>query len=164
MMAQHPLPTLVPMLIDPELMKGDEPTRQATAVLEQFNAAVASGDVEALKSCFYADQAYWKDSLALTYHLRTFLGPNVIAAAFLQTKVLRGLPQGLQVDGGAVFLPATPVLVSAARFSRTSGRPTKHGLMRNPEAIYRLSYQVPNRIPGCHVQRKDLAFTCTGEW
>lgn len=111
MMDQQPLPTLAPGLIDQESMVGEEPTKQAKTVLDQFNAAVASNDVQALKDCFYPDQAYWKDSLALTYHLRTFNGPDVIASSFLETEGLRGIPKGLEIDGGAIFMPATPVLV-----------------------------------------------------
>ncbi|RAH46720.1 putative flavoprotein [Aspergillus brunneoviolaceus CBS 621.78] len=109
MMAQQPLPALEPNLIDPETMTGDAPTVQAHAVLNRLNTALSSKNVEALQSCFYASQAYWKDQLALTYHLRTFNRPGVIAAAMLETAPLRGLGD-VSVDGGAVFIPATPTL------------------------------------------------------
>lgn len=112
MMEEQPLPGLTPGLIDPNSMSGDEPTRQAQAILDQFNAAVASNDANALQECFYPDQAYWKDSLALTYHLRTFKSPDVISASFIETKVQRGIPVGLEIDGGAIFLSVTPILVS----------------------------------------------------
>lgn len=97
-------------------MAGDEATKQANAVLNRLNAALAPDDAATLESCFYADQAYWKDQLALTYHLRTFKTPGVIAASFLETKALRRIPNGIEVDGAAVFLPATPVLVSNGGF------------------------------------------------
>ncbi|PYH86053.1 putative flavo protein [Aspergillus uvarum CBS 121591] len=109
MMAQQPLPALEPNLIDPETMTGDEAAVQAHAVLDRLSTALSSKNVEALKGCFYTSQAYWKDQLALTSHLRTFNTPGVIAAAMLETAPLRGLGD-VSVDGGAVFIPATPTL------------------------------------------------------
>ena len=52
------------------------------------------------------------EMLALTYHLRTFKTPGVIAASLLETNRLRTIKGNIQVDGGAMFIPATPVLVS----------------------------------------------------
>lgn len=110
MMDENPLPALPIGLIDPASMAGDEATTQARAVLDRLNAALVSGDDMALEACFYTDQAYWKDQLAFTWHLRTFSGPGTIATNLLETAKLRGLA-GIEVDGTAVFLPATPVLV-----------------------------------------------------
>ncbi|KOC15292.1 putative monooxygenase [Aspergillus flavus AF70] len=110
MMGQRPLPTIPAGTIDPASMAGDEPVKQARAVLDRLSAALAVDDAIALESCFFASQAYWKDQLALTYHLRTFSGPSVIAAGLLETKNLREIAGGVAVDGGAVFLPATPTL------------------------------------------------------
>lgn len=111
MMDQQPLPSLAPGLIDPASMAGNEATNQAQAVLEKFNAALVADDAKALESCFYAETAYWKDQLALTYHLRTFNTPGSIAAGLLETSKLRGISKDIEVDGAATFLPATPVLV-----------------------------------------------------
>ncbi|GAA92592.1 monooxygenase [Aspergillus luchuensis IFO 4308] len=110
MMNQNPLPTLPLDLIDPSSMVGDEGTIQARGVLDSLNNALATGDIKALEGCFYADQAYWKDQLALTWHLRTFSAPRTIAASLLETANLRNVFGGVEVDGAAVFLPATPVL------------------------------------------------------
>ena len=110
-MSQNPLPSIAPGIVDPVSMAGDEPSKQACSTLNTLNLALASEDAEALASCFYADQAYWKDLLALTYHTRTFSTSNVIAASLLETKALRGLVGGFEIEGDAVFIPATPVLV-----------------------------------------------------
>ncbi|KAJ6095463.1 monooxygenase [Penicillium sp. IBT 16267x] len=110
MMDQQPLPTLAPGLIDPASMEGYEATNQAQAVLNILNTALTVDDAKILESCFYADQAYWKDQLSLTYHLRTFSTPGIIAAGLLETAKLRGISKGIEVDGVAMFLPATPVL------------------------------------------------------
>ncbi|KAK9855342.1 hypothetical protein MYU51_002791 [Penicillium brevicompactum] len=110
MMAQQPLPQLAPELIDPTSMTGDEPTRQAQIVLDGLNAALAANDAGSLKSCFLGDEAYWKDQLALTYHLRTFKTSDIIATSLLETSSLRAIKGDIKVNGGAMFIPATPVL------------------------------------------------------
>jgi len=43
-----------------------------------------------------ADQAYWRAQVALTYHIRTFNGAGVAAANLLETRKLRGIPEGLK--------------------------------------------------------------------
>jgi hypothetical protein len=112
MMAQQPIPQLAPGMIDPDSMAGDAPTKQAQVVLDSLNAALAANDARALEKCFLEEQGYWKDQLALTYHLRTFKSPAIIAASLLETNKLRVIKEGFKVDGGAMFIPATPVLVS----------------------------------------------------
>ncbi|OKP13368.1 hypothetical protein PENSUB_970 [Penicillium subrubescens] len=110
MMDQNSLPMLAPGLIDPASMTGDAATKQAQLVLSTFNSAAAANNYELLASCFFEGQAYWKDQLALTYHLRTFKSAGVIAASLLETKALRNIKELITVDGAAMFLPATPVL------------------------------------------------------
>ena len=97
--------------MDPAGLSGEVPTEQALAFLSTFNAALAAGDVDKLKSSIYNDQAYWRDQLALTYHLRTFSSPGVIVAALLETTRLRGLAGGFKLAGKASFVPASPTLV-----------------------------------------------------
>lgn len=136
MMNQNPLPTLPLDLIDPSAMVGDEATIQARGVLDTLNNALATGDMKALEGCFYADQAYWKDQLALTWHLRTFSAPRTIAASLLKTANLRNVFGGVEVDGAAVFLPATPVLV-VVYLVHLFATSTDHVFPRS--AIHRLS-------------------------
>jgi hypothetical protein len=111
MMSQNPVPTITPGTVDPASMGDGEPTKQARAVLQTLNVALVSNDAQTLESCFYPGQAYWKDLLALTYHTRTFSTPGVIAASLLETASLRELPGGFELQGAALFIPATPVLV-----------------------------------------------------
>ena len=112
MMAHQPLPTIPPGTIDPGSITGDEPAKLARTVLRRLSAALADDDAIAVESCFFASQAYWKDQLALTYHLRTFTGPSAITASLLETKNLREIEGEIAVDGGVIFLPAAPTLVS----------------------------------------------------
>ncbi|KAK3681771.1 hypothetical protein B0T22DRAFT_472802 [Podospora appendiculata] len=113
MVREQPPPFVAPGTVDPASMGGDEPTKQAVLVLEKLNAALAADDAVALAGCFLggsASHAYWRDQLALTWHLRTFTGPGVIAASLLETKTLRGLDGGFKLEGTATFMPVSPVL------------------------------------------------------
>ncbi|KAK3331625.1 hypothetical protein B0T19DRAFT_83881 [Cercophora scortea] len=111
MVREQPLPYVAPGTVDAASMAGEEPTKLAALVLEKFNAALAADDAEALASCFLGggSHAYWRDQLALTWHLRTFTSPGVIAAALLETKNLRGVDGGFKLEGPAMFMPVSPV-------------------------------------------------------
>lgn len=110
-MRERPLPTIAPETVDPAVICSGEATSQALAVLGRLNVALASDDAVALENCFFPDQAYWKDELALTWHLRTFTSPPAIAASLLQTKALHSLAGPLVLEGTPQFVPASPVLV-----------------------------------------------------
>lgn len=111
MFAQQPLPVIAPGTVDADLMSSDEATKQVQTVVDALNAAVAADDAQALESLFFSgSKVYWKDSLALTAHLRTFVDANVISSALLETAKLRDVSE-FKVEGAAKFLPATPVLV-----------------------------------------------------
>ncbi|KAK1981195.1 hypothetical protein LZ30DRAFT_593199 [Colletotrichum cereale] len=109
MMAEAPLPVISEGTINPASMRGETPTKIAQSLIRKLSAALEANDVAALENCFFAQQAYWKDQLALTYHLRTFQQADVIARSLIETKNLRGL-EHIMVDGVATFSPATPTL------------------------------------------------------
>lgn len=111
----HPLPVIPPGTVNTPL-NSDEATEQAGIVLDEVNAALAAGDAARLKGCFRDDQAFWRDMVALTCHLRTFSTSTVVSNALLETTKLRGLTEGLQLQGPATFVPVTPVLVSYSTF------------------------------------------------
>lgn len=109
--AQSPLPVIAPGTLDGASTGSSEISRAALGVLSEFNTALAAGDAEKLAACFFPGQAHWRDQLALTYHLRAFATPPVIAAGLLETSKLRGLAGGVRLEGEPQFVPATPVLV-----------------------------------------------------
>ncbi|KAJ3549049.1 hypothetical protein NM208_g709 [Fusarium decemcellulare] len=109
MMVQQPVPMLDEETVKLISLPDDEASKQTQVVLDNFNAALAANDAAALQDCFFAQQAYWKDALALTYHLRTFYSPSVITSNFLETKKLRGITENWKLDA-VVFIPATPFL------------------------------------------------------
>jgi hypothetical protein len=97
-------------------MTGNAPTIQAKDVLATFNAALASNDAGRLASCFYPDQAYWRDIVALTSHLRTLERPQVIATALLELIALRGLAGDIELTREVHFAVMSPVMVSCIPF------------------------------------------------
>lgn len=111
MMAETPLPVIPEGTIDPANMNGSTPTKITLDIVENLTSALKANHAAALEDCFFAEQAYWKDQLALTYHLRTFQRAAVIACSLMETKNLRGLAQ-IEIDGVASFAPVTPTLVS----------------------------------------------------
>lgn len=106
----QPLPHIAPGTVDSTVMSSEEATKQARTVLSAFNNALSSNDAKKLASCFFAGQAFWRDMLALTSHLRTFTTPSVISAALLETKGLRGVVGDVALEVAAIFIPASPVL------------------------------------------------------
>lgn len=110
-MAKHPLPSIAPVIADLNVMTTEETTRQAEAVLDSLNSALQAESSSEVKGCFFSEQAYWKDCLAFTYHLRTFIGRDVAVASLRETAKLRGLPDGFKLEK-ARFMPVTPTLVS----------------------------------------------------
>ncbi|KAI1050951.1 hypothetical protein LB505_013944 [Fusarium chuoi] len=106
---ERPIPVLPPKIVGKISFEDVDPSDQATAVVKAFHDALRANDVEALQECFFADQAYWKDALAFTYHLRTFYTPSVIVANLLETNKMRGRSMRWNMES-AVFVAATPVL------------------------------------------------------
>ncbi|KAK1655074.1 hypothetical protein BDP81DRAFT_308322 [Colletotrichum phormii] len=109
MMAEKPLPIITEGTIDHGSMDGDTPTKIASGLIERFTSALKASDVTALEDCFFAEQAYWKDQLALTYHLRTIQQAGIIASSLIETNNLRGSEE-IRLDGDASFSPITPTL------------------------------------------------------
>ncbi|KAI4758567.1 hypothetical protein E4T52_09246 [Aureobasidium sp. EXF-3400] len=110
LMKEYALPIVA--LVSAEFGAKDnlEVTQQALAISQEFNAAVATDDAEALGSCFLTEQAFWKDQLALTWHLRTFISPSRITSAFLETKKQRDIAGTFEIRGEASFARVGPSL------------------------------------------------------
>ena len=111
--AENPLPSIPPETFEPSVT-GEELTRQALSVITALNTALAAGDVEALERCFFPEQSYWKDQVALTYYMRTFRSPGVVAANLLAAQKARGIPGGFSLAGTPFVIPVSPTLVSTS--------------------------------------------------
>ncbi|CAD0083690.1 unnamed protein product [Aureobasidium vineae] len=110
LMAEYALPKVDSVRTLSRSISSQETTTTALAVLKQFNAALEANDVEELGDCFFTKQAFWKDQLALTWHLRTFISPAKISKALLETSKLRSMTDGFIMEGGARFVQAGPSL------------------------------------------------------
>ncbi|KAH9203185.1 hypothetical protein DL95DRAFT_350116 [Leptodontidium sp. 2 PMI_412] len=75
-------------------------------ILVKLGCAMEKCDVSELSSLFFTDQAYWRDTLALTYHLRTFKNRDAIASALLELGPKREVCS-IQI------LPDSPALICA---------------------------------------------------
>ncbi|CAF3616981.1 unnamed protein product [Fusarium graminearum] len=106
---EHPIPVVSPKTVSLISFKTHDELEQTSVVVDAFNTVLTNNDAAALQACFFPAQSYWKDSLALTYHLRTFRGPEVIAKNLLATKEARQCNPVWKLEG-AVFVPATPAL------------------------------------------------------
>ncbi|KAK5630554.1 hypothetical protein RRF57_006269 [Xylaria bambusicola] len=108
---QKSLPTITPGIIDSDSMVGDKVATEAQAVLDDFNSALDSNDVDALAGMFYAEQAFWRDFATLTSHWRTFSKSSVAAAAFMKLKAARQLEGMIELVGDPSLVVASPVLL-----------------------------------------------------
>lgn len=114
-----PLPKVTPGTVDPAEMVGDVPVARAQAALTALNAALLSNDAEKLADCFFQDQAFWRDIVALTSHLRTFFQPKAIADALLHTNSLLRIEGPLEITGEPHFAVMSPVMVSCTDLAFT---------------------------------------------
>lgn len=65
-----------------------------------------------LEQLFYDEQSYWRDSLAFTFHFRTFNDKELISKVFLERAAKTGLENVAVVPGTARLTPAGPTMVS----------------------------------------------------
>jgi hypothetical protein len=112
LMSQYALPSIHSVAADLRPMSNQEATMAACAAIKQFTAALRTNDATEVENCFYAEQAFWKDQLALTWHLRTMISPNKIAKGLLETMALRKMSADFGIRGEANFVQAGPNLVS----------------------------------------------------
>jgi hypothetical protein len=80
-------------------------------VLVKLGCAMEKCDVSELSSLFFTDQAYWRDTLALTYHLRTFKNRDAIASALLELAPKREVCRIQVLPDSPAFICVGPTLV-----------------------------------------------------
>jgi len=103
-----PLP-IVPQFPDE---RTGELTKSAQGILHQIIAALRISDSSSLEGFFCQEQAYWRDSLAMTAHLRTFKGRETIAGKLLTLDRHRKMRDARIVPGSAKRISGGPNLVS----------------------------------------------------
>ncbi len=85
----------------------------ADQVLGQFSSALGDGDQESLQALFYQPQSFYRDTLAFTYHNRTFKQSEVIAAVLTDLSKARA-PRAFQLTPGPLYHRVLPTLVGSS--------------------------------------------------
>ncbi|KAL8393977.1 hypothetical protein RB595_003663 [Gaeumannomyces hyphopodioides] len=127
LMADNPLPHVTPGIVDEAAMTSEQCAAVASGVLAALNVALTAGDAAAGEACFYPGQAYWRDSVALTWHLRTFSTGRVVATALVETGRMRRLGGGFAITGDVAFRPELSTLDCALAFRTGSPAATCTG-------------------------------------
>lgn len=107
----RPLPKIPPGTVNPAEITEDVPLAQAQLAVNALNAALNSNNTGDLAKCFYPDQAFWRDIVALTSHLRTLIQPKAIADALLHLNSLRMTEGGVEISGKPHFVVMNPSMV-----------------------------------------------------
>ncbi|KAH7026715.1 uncharacterized protein B0I36DRAFT_424358 [Microdochium trichocladiopsis] len=122
----QPLPVVAPDAL--AATAGIDATSAAQSVLDKLSSAISTADAPALEGLFLAPgegDAYWKDQLALTYHLRTFHGPHAIVSSLLELASVRGVTESFKPSGDGLLLPVGPTLAFIDyRFKFTTASPS----------------------------------------
>ncbi len=93
--------------------------------LSQFERALADPADGALRDLFHTD-SYWRDVLALTWHIRTVSGADAIRRE-LKAQVARARPSGFTIDSGRtaprrVTRASTDTIEAIFKFETADGR------------------------------------------
>lgn len=88
--------------------------KAARDVVAELSAALQQKDYQAVRGLFAVQSSHWKDTLALTAHLRSFKGRDTIASALSELHDLRKV-QNFQFDEVKI-VTATDDLVRFALF------------------------------------------------
>lgn len=83
-----------------------------TRVLSSLSDAFGHSDFTSLEEVFLDEGAYWRDTLAFTYHLRTFAGREAIAGSFRELQQKRRGSDFAVDPSSAKPVTAGPLLVS----------------------------------------------------
>jgi hypothetical protein len=105
----HPLPKLT-VDIDWEALNSYVETQQA---VKSFATALENTDTKALVDIFLTCQSFWRDTVALTSHLRTFKDRQVIVSALIELNNRRRINKITPIPGTARVVVMSETLVSS---------------------------------------------------
>ena len=105
----QPLPKLT-AVIDWETLDSSVATEQ---VLRSFAKALETADTNALGDVFLTCQSFWRDTLAVTSHLRTFKSREVIASVLTSLNNKRRIHGIALIPGTAQVVVVSETLVSS---------------------------------------------------
>lgn len=85
----------------------------AEQVVRGFSTALEGADTKAFADHFLAHQSYWRDTLAITSHLRTFKDRDVIALVLTEQNRQRHIHGITITPGSTQIVVASGTLVSS---------------------------------------------------
>jgi putative flavoprotein involved in K+ transport len=101
-------------------------TTRTQTVLDSLNAALAAGDIGAVKDLFATD-SYWRDLVAVTWNLKTVEGPDGVAD-MLTAQLEHTQPSNFELQAGEIPADEGGVTTAWVTFETKAGR--GWGLMR----------------------------------
>ncbi|SFQ71347.1 NAD(P)/FAD-dependent oxidoreductase [Donghicola eburneus] len=101
-------------------------TTRTQTVLDSLNAALAAGDIGAVKDLFATD-SYWRDLVAVTWNLKTVEGPEGVAD-MLTAQLEHTQPSNFELQAGEMPAEEGGVTTAWVTFETKTGR--GWGLMR----------------------------------
>lgn len=104
-------------------------TTRTQTVLDSLNAALAAGNIDAVKDLFVAD-SYWRDLVAVTWNLKTVEGPGGVAD-MLSAQLEHTQPSDFELQAGEMPAEEGGVTTAWVTFETKAGR--GWGLMRLKE-------------------------------
>ena len=105
----HPLPKLT-VYVDWKALDSYVTAEQA---VNAFATALETTDTNALTDIFLAHQSFWRDTVALTSHLRTFKNRQVIVSVLAELNNRRRINEITPIPGTAQVVVASETLVSS---------------------------------------------------
>lgn len=85
----------------------------AVRVVEEFATALSNADKHGMAELFVNDRSYWRDTVAITAHLRTFKSPHTIASVLTELNRQRHISEVSIIPGTAQIVKASDTLVSS---------------------------------------------------
>ncbi|KAH8887797.1 FAD/NAD(P)-binding domain-containing protein [Thozetella sp. PMI_491] len=115
-----PIPNIPPDAIGAGGVDSATASNHALATVKHLSEALKGAAAENFSDAFFAEQAFWRDLLALTYHFRTFSNGAGIAAPFLELAKLRGVTELALVKDSVAFNPFLKTIQFAVSFKTLS--------------------------------------------
>lgn len=101
----------LPVVSLPVDASSPDPSDICAEVLQALFEGLSEGNVNKVKNCFYDEQCYWRDQLALTYHFRTFKDKECISKALVERAAISKPGSVAVAPGTARLTSAGPTLV-----------------------------------------------------
>ncbi len=133
----------------------------SNGVVQGLSSALNSSDYDELHNLFYSSQAFYRDSLAMTYHKRTIKGPETISLALLELAKERETSD-FQLTPGSQYMAVKPSLV---RMRSLRNKDEMEIRAHSIPGIHPLLLYLQDIVSSCGMRREgDAAASRRREW